>query len=786
MQIRHRIQLIVLTAILALCSIGFYAIHQSRKNTDRVRVVTDDIVPSAIASSDLVSDLKDVQLATVNLILANDDKLAGQLKDTLDAQKAKLRTAIELQEHHADSKTQQGLVAQAKESLDDYLAAVDDTAALRLSGQTEIAKVSLAGLVAQYCRELQGIVDTLRVEKRRSEDDAITELKTHLANTVSALLVVTIGALALLSALGAMLYRQIIRPIGNMQSMMTGIAESQDYTRRLPVERADEIGRSTEAFNTMIAKIEEASVLVKQKSADIQAMLQNMPQGILTVTEGGLIHHEYSAYLVRILETDAIAGRELMTTVFADSSLNANDLSQVEATVQSCIGEDLMNFDFNAHLLPGEITKRMADGRMKILDLNWSPITDEHETIVRLMLCVRDITELRKLAAEAVEQKRELEMIGEILAVTQERFHEFIVSALKLVDESDIVLRRHSSFDADAIAELFRNLHTIKGNARTYGLRQLTETVHLAEHSYEELRKPHPDIAWDQDALLGELAGVRKLVERYAHVNEVSLGRRGPGRRGSVERYLMVDKAAIQETLQRLDGVNTANLHELIAVRDVVRRTLRLLGTEPLAEILAPVLDSVPTLAAELGKPQPEVTIEDNGYLIRSQAAGALKNVFVHLIRNALDHGIETSAEREAAGKSTAGRIHIEVQLQGQKLAVSVSDDGRGLPLAKIRARAQDAGLADATSDEATAELIFRAGFSTAQQVSDISGRGVGMDAVRQFLRREGGEIALAFLDDAAGADHRAFSTVLSLPESFAVHIDGGRTEARAAEMKAA
>ena len=139
MQIRHRIQIIVLTAIVALCAIGAYAIHQSRKNTDRVRVVTDDIVPSAIASSDLVSDLKDVQLATVNLILANDDALANQIKETLDTQKAKLKSAIDLQAQHADSKTQQGLVEQAKESLENYISAVDDTVALRLNGQTEIA-----------------------------------------------------------------------------------------------------------------------------------------------------------------------------------------------------------------------------------------------------------------------------------------------------------------------------------------------------------------------------------------------------------------------------------------------------------------------------------------------------------------------------------------------------------------------------------------------------------------------------------------------------------------------
>lgn len=781
MQIRHRIIIIVSTAIAALFLIGGFAVLQSKRNEARVGLVTDDIVPSAIASSDLVSNLKDVQLATNNLILANDPKLAAQLREPLEAQKAKLLAAIEFQNRHADSQTQRGIVLQAKDGARDYFASIDDAITLKINGQNDIARASLAATVAQYRRELEQLVEALRVEKRRSTDSAIADLKTHLAQTVSALLAVTLLALLLLSALGLMLYRQIIRPIGRMQSMMTDIASSQDYTRRLPVERSDEIGRSIEAFNTMIAKIEESDRLVQQKTCDIQAMLQNMPQGILTVGQGGLIHHEYSAYLARILETDDIAGRDLLRTIFADSGLGSNDLSQIEASLQSCIGEDLMNFDFNVHLLPGEITRRFANGRAKILDLSWSPITDESDTIIRLMLCVRDITELRKLAAEAVEQKRELEMIGEILAVTQERFHEFIASALRFIDDSEIVLHQHSEFDADAVAALFRNLHTIKGNARTYGLRRLTEVVHNAEQTYAELRKPHPCIAWDPAALRSELAGVRAQVERYAQINETSLGRRGPGRRGSVERYLMVDKAAIQGAITRLDGVNAANLHELIAAKDAVRKTLRLLGTERVAEILAPVLDAIPALSTELNKPEPRVELVDNGIVVKSQAAGVLKNVFVHLIRNALDHGIEDPAEREASGKPPEGSLRIEVSIGDRCLRIALQDDGKGLNLARIREKAVAAGIIDSgegLSDESAAELIFRTGFSTARQLSDISGRGVGMDAVRNFLRRENGDIKLVFLDEATGSPFRRFFSAITLPESFAVSVESSAVPA--------
>ena len=137
--------------------------------------------------------------------------------------------------------------------------------------------------MAQYRDELEGIVETLRIEKNREKDEAITALNHTLATTTTAIATVTGIAIVLLSLIGSLLYRQITRPLSRMQAMMSEIASSQDFTRRVPVGRMDEIGHSIVAFNGMIEKIQENSALLKQKTADIQAMLQNMQQGILTV-----------------------------------------------------------------------------------------------------------------------------------------------------------------------------------------------------------------------------------------------------------------------------------------------------------------------------------------------------------------------------------------------------------------------------------------------------------------------------------------------------------------------
>jgi two-component system, chemotaxis family, sensor kinase CheA len=780
MTIRHRITLLVILMFVALSAIGGYAVYQTRRSASEVRQVTEGVVPSALASADLVSQVKDVQLATMTLVYAPDGNVVAQAQDALKEKKASLQQALAFQARNAHSHAQVGLVSQANDSLENYFSAINDTAKMKAAGKNELAQAFLFANVAQYRDELEGIVETLRIEKNREKDEAITALNHTLATTTTAIAIVTGIAIVLLSLIGSLLYRQITRPLSRMQAMMSEIASSQDFTRRVPVGRLDEIGHSIVAFNGMIEKIEENSALLKQKTADIQAMLQNMQQGILTVVSGAVVHAEYSAHLEAIFETKDIAGRSLMDLVFSNTDLGADVFAQVDAASHACLGEDSINFEFNQHLLVREAAKRMPDGRVKILDLSWSAITDESDTIVRLMLCVRDVTELRALAAETSEQKRRLEMIGEILAINQEKFHHFIESSTTFISENERIIREHRQANGAAIAELFRNMHTIKGNARTYSLQYLTDIVHETEQSYDELRKPDAQRSWDQEGLAQELARVREVVESYAEINEVSLGRKGPGQGADTHRYLSIDIEHIQESLRQLEAMSAGNPGDLIEMRDALHQTLRLLGTESIGQVLSGVLDSLPSLAKELGKEAPVVRIRDNNTRLRSQAGDTLKNVFMHLLRNSMDHGIETPEVRTAQGKTASGTIDIEMDLDGKALRITLKDDGRGLALGRIRAIAIERGWIagdDKISDEEVSDLIFRPGFSTAEKVTEVSGRGVGMDAVRDFLKRENGSIGLRFIDDRAGAEFRRFETVVCLPESVAV--DGNKTRAQ-------
>ena len=140
----------------------------------------------------------------------------------------------------------------------------------------------------------------------------------------------------------------------------------------------------------------------------------------------------------------------------------------------------------------------------------------------------------------------------------------------------------------------------------------------------------------------------------------------------------------------------------------------------------------------------------------------------VHLLRNAIDHGLESPEERKAAGKNPQGRLRLEARHEGSHVVLEVSDDGRGIDVDKVKARALSQGLVsreqlERMTNEQVQMLIFEPGFSTAQQVTDISGRGVGMDAVKAVIESLNGDVEV---ESALG---RGTSFRLRLPLTLAI-----------------
>jgi len=166
---------------------------------------------------------------------------------------------------------------------------------------------------------------------------------------------------------------------------------------------------------------------------------------------------------------------------------------------------------------------------------------------------------------------------------------------------------------------------------------------------------------------------------------------------------------------------------------------------------LSTVLDEYPrqvfTIASELGK-KVKIHIEGSENEIDKNLIESLSEVFLHMIRNSIDHGIETPEERRKAGKNETGLLTITCVRESGNMKVTIADDGKGINLEGIRKKIVEKGLAApeaaaALGDEELINFIFQSGFSTKQEVSNVSGRGVGMDAVRNNIERMKGSIAI-------------------------------------------
>ncbi|MFY2561469.1 hybrid sensor histidine kinase/response regulator [Corallococcus terminator] len=188
---------------------------------------------------------------------------------------------------------------------------------------------------------------------------------------------------------------------------------------------------------------------------------------------------------------------------------------------------------------------------------------------------------------------------------------------------------------------------------------------------------------------------------------------------------------------------------QLALVAQVARDDLRDLRMVPASQLMEPLRRTVREVSTRLGK---DVALELTGGDVRldRRILDALKDPLLHLVRNAIDHGLESPEERRAAGKSETGRLTVRVEPRGARIGVIVEDDGYGLSPERVRATAVRRGLlseeeAAKLTDAQAARLVFQPGFSTREQVTATSGRGVGLDVVQATAARLQGSVDVEF-----------------------------------------
>ncbi|MBX3161426.1 MAG: response regulator [Deltaproteobacteria bacterium] len=234
-------------------------------------------------------------------------------------------------------------------------------------------------------------------------------------------------------------------------------------------------------------------------------------------------------------------------------------------------------------------------------------------------------------------------------------------------------------------------------------------------------------------SIASELATDRGVARRVANARGASGGQLAQSldhlgdELSRVERVLGEVATDLDHGTDRLDAISGELREQVMRLRMV-----------PVAGTFRKHVRTVRDLAASLGK-RARLALEGEDTELDKLLVEALDEPLVHLVRNAVDHGLEMPETREAAGKPPEGVVTLTAAHRGNQVEIRIGDDGRGLDPGKLKRKALEKGLvgeaeADAMDDRTARELIFRAGFSTAATVSEVSGRGVGMDIVRQTI----------------------------------------------------
>ncbi len=521
------------------------------------------------------------------------------------------------------------------------------------------------------------------------------------------------GVIVISALLAGLIARGISRSVASLAQAAEEVRREKDFSVRAVKTSDDELGALTDAFNEMLTGIqardheltqhrENLTQLVEQRTAALQRrnaamrlVLDNVEQGLATIELDGTLSSERSRAF------DDWFGQG--DGMFAERLAPANEAARGALTMGwEQVTEGFLPVELSIDQMPRKIE---AAGRKYALDYK---VILEQGKLHGALLVVTDVTEqMERLRREAEQQ----EMISVFERVMRDRsgFIEFFKECDGLV--TDVVSGRFED-----VQRAMRAVHTVKGNCGMFGIGSVAEVAHrLESYVVESGLLPTPP---QRVELQNAWQAFAERVIRLA---------------GNAEEPLVeVAHEELEELEQAaLTRVPYAKLGELIHRLRLERGIVR----------ARRVAGQAKDLAKRLGKGGLEVEVNaDRDVRFEAERWAPFWAAFIHVLRNALDHGVELPEQRLAAGKPAQGTLRLGMLRDGEHLTIELGDDGRGVDWARVRAKAKERGLPHASEQELVSAL-FSDGLSTAETVSDVSGRGVGLSAVRDAVRRLSGSI---------------------------------------------
>jgi signal transduction histidine kinase len=556
----------------------------------------------------------------------------------------------------------------------------------------------------------------------------LTASGTHLKASVDALLATQSG-----QAAGLALAARNLGQVG--QQLRSSVAATGQSLRVLLLAGTGIFGLLLALMVYFAYRSRQSAGQAASAQQQVSNILETVREGLFLIGRDQRLGDTYSASLTYLLRTDSPAGRsfeDLLRQLVDDKTLAA------AAKFLALLWKEKVHEDLIESINPlseVEVSFTSPAGRpdVRYLSFSFRRVRGLQAAGDYLLGAVSDVTDRVLLARELEHAKGENEsqtgLLFELMRIEPVQLHACLANADAAFRHSNALLQAPGHEHEDLVQKLegvFRELHAVKGEAGALGLRQLVSRIHAIEDVLSGLRTRQPlagsdflPVVIQLDELITQASEIQALSERLAgtlieraapppapHADPVSHGDTD-----------VLDRRAIEAPATLPVLANT--------LRSLAREVARTRGLT--VKVVTQGLERVPT-----------------------PLAGAVRNICVQMLRNAVMHGIESAQDRVRAGKTEDGTVQVSFTADSaDHYLLTIDDDGRGLSYEQILDKALRLGMIS-PQQAATVErrqvygLIFRPGFTTAEEVTEHAGRGVGLDVVSNQVREIGGQIAVS------------------------------------------
>lgn len=583
---------------------------------------------------------------------------------------------------------------------------------------------------------------------------AVIEVDYHVEGEVAAAkaaLIRMIGiptgvALFMALIIGFILGKTLSKPIRNLKEVALEVSKG-NLSVSIENKSTDETGVLARTFNEMVIqlkknkkelqdyaenlekKVEERTLHLDQAKKEIETLLNNLGQGFMLIDEKGTILPGCTKATERFFGLNP-ENKSISEVLKLDKYAKDSTMSWLEILYEGTI-----DFHSAKDLGPSSFQK-LND---QYIELDYRPIFNAKGDKLEKLICISEDKSREKELERRLQEDQEYAAMVKSYVMDKDGFIDFLLTLRSGIKEIQQFYLDAENFNKKNLEGTFRVLHTLKGEAAFYHALSLKDSLHSFESLLADLKEKI--ITYDKSVMQEKISSsCIKFEDVFANFLEVNESIIGSLDEQAHSEYLKISRGQLREVGQKINnrlGDKAPFVEELVSELILERVSDQFIKYQSVIEALA-------RKEFKLVK----LNIESSNIKANIEPYKALFSSFIHLFRNAVDHGIETEDEREEVGKDPQGSINMNFNVQskdsGEQLEIIITDDGRGIDPDRILTIAKKKGLVSDDQDLTEKEilnLLFLPGFTSKESVTDLSGRGVGLDSIRYEAQKIGGSV---------------------------------------------